>query len=83
MLYLKKLSGFYISSEFKDKNKTSKQGIMSNLINAIHLNWLEKDSIQSETEILMKAKYESPVFLSISNICGCVYLTSIILILSL
>lgn len=83
-IYLRKFVSYY-NSVPKDENYKSRyiSVLVAKLINAISDNWKNKNNIQYETEHLVSRFYLRPVFITKGNILGCIYLTILILTLSL
>jgi len=83
LLYLKQLVDYYRSRDMRNQTSVKKQFMVSGLVDAIHTNWQLRDNIQSETDALLSADYSTPRFVSKNNVMGCLFITLIILIMSL
>jgi hypothetical protein len=83
LLYLKQLVDYYRSRDMRNQTSGKKQFMLSGLVDAIHTNWQLRDNIQSQTDALLSADYSTPWFVTKNNVMGCLFITLIILIMSL
>lgn len=83
LTYLKNFRHYYQSRTQLETIPNMISKLLSNLIDSIHDNWKKKNEIQAESEILLNTEYQHSVFLSKANILGCIYLTMLILSLSI
>ncbi len=84
ILFIKSLTNHYrlanISSTRKFMNYSQ---VIPNLINAIVVNWQNRDEIETEATGILAKPYTQVYFLNKNNVMGCVYITFLVLILSL
>jgi hypothetical protein len=83
LLYLKQLVTYYRSRDMINQTSGKRQFMISGLVDAIHTNWQLRDNLQSETDALLSVNYSSPGFVTKNNVMGCLFITLIILIMSL
>lgn len=84
LLFLRSFVSYYKSIHQNESFKLSNlQVLVSRLINAINENWQKRDIIQIETDRLLDLDCIHPVFITRSNILGSIYITWLVLILSL
>jgi len=79
LLFIKSLIEYYKNLE-KPVNISH---LIPNLINAIVVNWELRDNIEAETSGIILKPYCTPPFLNRSNLLGCVFITYLILVLSI
>jgi len=84
LIYIHYMTEYY-SKGSKDRNAVNHRvsGIITNLVDAIHINWNKRDEIQFEVEKRLQIEYDKPSLVNKANTFGIMYLTVIVLILSL
>jgi len=84
LLYIKTFIAYYRSNITLGKAKFFNfQKLISGLLSAVAENWKDKDIIEAKTTILLNSQFDTPHFLTRWNILGCLYITFLVLILSL
>jgi hypothetical protein len=83
LLYLKQLKLYYKRITNGANPEEKKLNPISGILNAIQQNWMNKDKIQAETDSILSLDYPHRPLLTAANVWGCIYITSLILILSI
>jgi hypothetical protein len=80
--FMQKLKAHYRSESMTKPDKAA-DPVLTRIVNAVHLNWLNTGQIEAETTSMLEIKHITRSFLTIPNAWGCLYLTGLVLILSL
>ena len=83
LVFLRKFGRYYYEKDESETKTYSLSKAVSKLIDAIHDNWQMRNQIQNESELLLGAEYQKPLFFKVSNVLGCIYITIVVLILAL
>lgn len=84
LLFIKRIRDYYQSDgNVRAQGKNSVLNLIPNLIDAIESNWLIRDKIEAEAIATLSSSSIAPGFLNRSNLLGCIYLTYLVLILSI
>jgi hypothetical protein len=84
VLYIKGFRTYYkVKTQSDNCGLLHLSSLITKLIEAIHDNWKNKDNVVLQAECLITQSYCRPSFYNLSNILGCLYLTALILLLSI
>jgi hypothetical protein len=83
LLFIRNLMVYYQTLDINSERKSTKvASLIPTLINAIVINWQLRNNIEADTSALISETYSIQPFVSKSNLLGCMFITYLVLILS-
>ncbi len=92
-VFIKEFRAYYLKHKTKPDNMLSDNrvappakgvaGLLPGFVDAIAANWQNRDKVEAATRILFERQYAPPVFLTLENMLGMIYITALVVVVAL